>query len=126
METGLSNTRTYYVPLITDDRGRTLAVHLYHRPATGKVLWLFTSPERGLESLSEFMSRPGETEKAVGQIIEERGPGAASGGLHFGEHVSAKTLPEIMPDLERWGIERLIVDPEFSDAEPRVYELPLD
>jgi hypothetical protein len=126
METGLRNTRTYYVPLITDDRGRTLAVHLHHSPATGKVLWLFTSERGALESLSEYMSRTGEREKAVRQIIEQRGPGAASTGLHVGEHVSAKTLPEIKPDLERWKVERLIVDPEFSDAEPRVYELPLD
>lgn len=125
METGLSNTQTYFVPLITDNDGRTLAVHLYHSPAMGKVLWLFTSEQRGRESLSKFMSRPGEREKAERQIVEQRGPGATSRGLRFDE-VSAKTLEEIKPDLKRWEIERLIVDPEFSDAEPRVYDLPLD
>ena len=126
MESGLSNTRTYYVPLITDDRGRTLAVHLYHRPATGKVLWLFTSEQRGLSFLSRFMSQPDEKEKAVRQIVEARGPEATSRGLHFGEHVSANTLEEIKRDLERWGVDRLIVDPGFPEEGQRVYELPRD
>ena len=102
------------MPLITDDRGRTLAVHLYHRPATGKVLWLFTSEQRGLSFLSRFMSQPDEKEKAVRQIVEARGPEATSRSLHFGEHVSANTLEEIKRDLERWGVDRLIVGPGFQ------------
>lgn len=47
MESGLSYARPYCVALITDDGGKTLTVRLYHRLATGTVLWLFTSPDTG-------------------------------------------------------------------------------
>ncbi len=112
------------MPLITDDDGRTLAVHFYNRANSGSELWLFTSPDRGFEYLSEFMSQPGEREKAVGQILEQRGDAAGSRGLNFGEHFSAKTVPEIAQDLERWGVERLIVDPGSPGVDQRTYRPP--
>src|SRR5215218_4201177 len=113
MESGLSNTRQYLVPLITDASGKTTGVHLFHRPETGKVLWLFTSHERGQEFMSALMSEPGEQNKAFMEVLEQ-GWGRLSGGdVNFGGHFSAKTVPEMASDLERWKVDRLIVDLGF-------------
>ncbi|MBA2712477.1 MAG: hypothetical protein H0U55_02850 [Rubrobacteraceae bacterium] len=124
MEPELSNTQTYYVPLITDAGGRTLAVHLYNRTDSGPELWLFTSLDRGSAYLSEFMSQPGERDKAVGELLPQAGDQAGSGDLHFGEHFSAKTVPEMTEDLQRWGIRRLVVDPGLPGEQQRIYGPP--
>ena len=123
MESGLGSTQRYLVPLVTDSVGKTLAVHLY-RTDSGPVLWLFTSHEKGFAFMAEFMSRPGERDKAVRDIAEQPGSRTGSEDLHFGEHFSAKTVPEMAPDLERWGVERLLVDPGFPGEEQRTHEPP--
>jgi len=124
MEPGLSNTREYLVPLITDEEGRTTGVHLYHRPETGKVLWLFTSHERGDEFMSALMSEPGEEDKAFMEVIEQAWGRLVSEDVNFGGHFSAKTVPQMARDLEGWKVDRLIVDPGFPGWQQRVYESP--
>lgn len=124
MEPGLSHTRKYLVPLITDSEGKTTGVHLYHRPETGKVLWLFTSHEKGHEFMSALMAEPGEQKKAFMEVLEQGWGRLGSGDVNFGGHFSAKTVPEMAEDLQRWKVDRLIVDPGFQGWQRRVYETP--
>lgn len=124
MEPGLSYTREYLVPLITDAEGKTTGVHLYHRPETGKVLWLFTSHERGHEFMSALMADPGEQKKAFMEVLEQGWGRLGSGDVNFGGHFSAKTVPEMAKDLERWKVDRLIVDPGFPGWRQRIYASP--
>jgi hypothetical protein len=124
IESGLSKTQKYLVPLITDEQGKTTGVHLYHRPSRGKTLWLFTSHERGNAFMSAFMGQPGEGNKAFMEVLEQGWGRLGSEDLNFGGHFSTKTVPEMAPDLERWGVDRLVVDPGFSGEEQRVYNPP--
>jgi hypothetical protein len=121
---GLSNTQKYLVPLITDKEGNTTGVHYYRQSDLGKVMWLFTSHERGHEFLSTLLSEPGEENKAFMEILEQGWGRLASEDVNIGEHFSAKTVPEIAGDLERWGVEHLIVDPGFPGWQQRIYESP--
>ena len=124
MESGLSSTQRYLVPLITDEGGKITGVHLYHRPNLGKVLWLFTSHERGYEFMSALMSESGQRNKAFMEILEQGWDRLGSEDVNFGGHFSAKTVQEMASDLERWKVDRLIVDPGFPGWQQRIYESP--
>ena len=66
------------------------------------------------------MSQPGERDKAVRQLLPQPG----GGDLHFGEHFSAKPVPEMAEDLEWWGVKRLVVDSVFPGEPQRIDEPP--
>lgn len=123
-EPGLSYTQKYLVPLITDEEGNTTGVHYYHQPGKGYVLWLFTSHERGNEFMSALKAEPGEGNKAFMEILEQGWGQLASDDVNIGDHFSAKTVPEIAKDLERWEVGRLMVDPGFAGWQQRIYEVP--
>jgi hypothetical protein len=131
MESGLSYTRKYYVPLITDDEGNTLAVHVYNRDDIGPVLWLFTSLDRGYEFISKHLSQPGDEpvpnkeNKAFMDVLEQRKGEIGSGGMNFGKEFGERTLTEMLPDLVKNGVGYVIVDPSWEEEQQLAYRLPL-
>ena len=120
MESGLSKTRKYLVPLITHDEGRPTAVHIYHRPDLGKVLWLFSSQERAYKFMKAMAER-GEMNKAFMEVLEQSWGRYTSEDLNFARFYSAKTVPELLPMLKKNDVDYLVVDPGIEE---RIYKAP--